>query len=145
MGVPLRRIFGGLVSADKTVEVDKTTIPTPQPDVWQAAGNPGYGRGWSNPARDIPRPANAGRTEVIDTARDLELGPPPGRIERIANTRVAGLTNARVGNTFPATAGMGYIKHLPIGKITPAVVPNLRTISDDAWVGAVFAGNPVLK
>lgn len=144
MGKPIRRSDGGLVDASAFAEIEETQVPNPQqPDLWHAAGSPGYGRGWSNPDQDIPREPSAGRSEVLTTDRDLQTGPEPGRITRIADTRASGLIAPQAVNTFPVDGNWGYIRHQPIGKLVQGAVPQLKTIADDAWVGAVFAGNPV--
>lgn len=143
MGKPLRGIFGRLINHSGTVEVHREPMPSPQPDVWRAAGSPGYGRAWPNASADIPREPGAGRSAAMPTDASLQTGPAPGRIARINETRMGGLSAAGIMASFPYDGNFGYIPHTKIGKLTTGTVPLSRTIADDAWVAAVYAGNPV--
>ena len=143
MGAPLRRADGTLVAAHAFADVAATKIPSPQPDLWKAAGSPGYGRAWPDAEQDIPRLPQAGRSEVLSTDRDLQLGPEPGRIARQNDTRIGGLAASGIMATFPYDANMGYMPHQMIGKLVQGAIPQLRTIADDAPIPGVFAGNPV--
>jgi hypothetical protein len=149
MGSPLRRSDGTLVSAqigDNTgfADIAATPIPNPtQPDLWKAPGSIGYGRAWSDPQMDIQGQPSAGREYVLTTDRELQIGPHPGKIARQAVAGNAGLVGPDIQNSFPPDANMGYMKHLPIAKLTQNATPALKTIADDAWMPGVFAGNPV--
>lgn len=90
----------------------------------------------------IPRGADSGHSEQLRTDTDLELGPAPNRIDRpISLSR--GLTGPRV-NSFPMTAGMEYIGHVPLVQLRrgPSMHPG-NAIDDRAAIPAVYAGNPV--
>ena len=144
MGVPIRRSDGTLVAAGPGADVQQTRVPNPQqPDVWKAAGSPGYGRAWEDLPRNIPRLPSAGRAFVLSSARALQSVPEPGKIARKAMSGNAGLIGPDMQNSFPPDANMGYMQHTQIGKLVQGADPALKTIADDAWLPGVFAGNPV--
>lgn len=91
---------------------------------------------------DILRGHSAGRSSQIKTDPDLQLGPGPERIDRILNANNRGVTGDGT-STFPGTAGLVRIGHVPLARPSGKARIAVRTIADDAQIPAVFAGNPL--
>jgi hypothetical protein len=91
---------------------------------------------------DILRGHSAGRSQVIRTDPDLQLGPDPERIDRILYANNTGVTGDGT-SSFPSTAGMEHIGHVPLAHGPGTAVIAVRTVADDAQIPAVYAGNPL--
>lgn len=90
----------------------------------------------------IPRGGASGHSEQLRTDVDLQLGPPPDKIERLVT-----VSRGKVGpnvNTFPMTGGMQFVGHVPLVQIRrgPTLNPG-NAIDDRASIPAIYAGNPV--
>jgi hypothetical protein len=91
---------------------------------------------------DILRGHAAGRTQILTTDRDLQLGPGPERIDRILFANNRGLTGDGT-NSFPGTWDQVRIGHVPLARPSGKAQIAVRTIADGAQIPAVYAGNPL--
>jgi hypothetical protein len=91
----------------------------------------------------IPNGTDNGRSEAEPTGYQLELGPPPERIDRQMLIGNSGLSGPNT-NTWPATGGLEFLGHVPTEYVQDAVIaPPTPSIDDRAGIPAVFAGNPL--
>lgn len=84
----------------------------------------------------------SGHSEQLTTDHELETGGAPFMIDRIQS-----LQRGKIGpnvNSFPMTAGMQYVGHVPLVQLRrgPTLTPG-NAVDDRAIVPAVFAGNPI--
>jgi hypothetical protein len=91
---------------------------------------------------DILHGHSAGRSAVIRTDRDLQLGPGPERVDRILFANNRGITGDGT-SSFPGTMDTIRIGHVPLARPSGKARIAVRTIADDASIPAIFAGNPV--
>lgn len=169
VGKPIRRHDGGLVKAHAFAIVVPAPLPSPQPQHWRhpeqrhgardltrSANKPGksdqqnaladaygYGLAWHETDEEIPNQPSAGRSLVITTDRELQLGPPPGRISRQNDDRISALIGPQKQNTLPTDSNWAYIPHHPASRLLHGATPHLRSVADEARIPAVFVGNPL--
>ena len=91
---------------------------------------------------DILKGHSAGRSSQLRTDPDLQTGPEPERIDRFLNANNVGLTG-RMSSTHPGTWDQVRIGHVPLARPSGKAKIAVRTISDDAQIPAIFAGNPL--
>lgn len=91
----------------------------------------------------IPRNKESGHPDQLRTDVNLQLGPPPDKVDRTAQA-LFGPAGARGINTFPTTGGLMGIGRVPIVHLvrSPSMVPG-NAVDDRATVPAVYAGNPL--
>lgn len=92
--------------------------------------------------RDILHGPESGRSEVIDTSPDLQLGPIPERVDRLQSDNDRGVTG-RNTDSFPGTWDQAFIPHQPTIRGQANIFTAPRTIADDAAIPATYAGNPL--
>ena len=67
-----------------------------------------------NSARlDITDEMQAGRSAILDTSRELQLGPEPTRIDRMLFANNRGGIDAHSGNSFPTNDDLSFVGHIP--------------------------------
>lgn len=95
---------------------------------------------WDRLEADYSGERSSGRSAVITTDRDLQLGPAPNRIDRKAQLRPFGFTGpSYIASDNPMQRA--HMGHVPL--IRRAQLPTPRKISDDnAYVPAVYVGKP---
>lgn len=87
--------------------------------------------------------AVAGRSALLTTDEQLQLGPRPDRIDRPQSANNTGKIGPNV-NGFPMTYGMEYVGAVPLVHVAQGVaIPPTTAIDDRAAVPAVYAGNPL--
>lgn len=99
---------------------------------------------------DIDEGAPAGRSAVLETDRELQLGPEPSRIDRMVYANNLGLTGPRGQNGFPTSDSESFMGHIPTYVEVPfsreggASMPGPVQTDDNANIPSPRAGDVLL-
>jgi hypothetical protein len=97
---------------------------------------------------DITEEAVAGRSAVLDTARDLQLGTEPTRIDRQLFGNRSGVVGPRGINSYPVSDDLSFVGHIPQtieyrSRDTVSGNPSLQS-DDNANIPSPRAGDALL-